>query len=70
MDVTNKYGHATMIYNNRSKRSGMILHKFDYTGPDSNWENTTMYYILMSGGRYKYVLENNLNRLYTEVKPD
>lgn len=70
MDIRNKYNHATMIMNNRSKRTGMLLDKWDYTGPDSNWENTTMYHVLMNGGRYKYILENDLNRLYTEVKPD
>jgi hypothetical protein len=70
MDIKNKYGHGTMIYNNRSKRSGMLLNKWDYIGPENNWQPTTMYHLLMSGGRYKYVIEENLNRLYTEVKPD
>jgi len=70
MDIRNKYNHATMIINNRSKRTGMLINKWDYTGPNSGWENTTMYRVLMSGGRYKYILENDLNRLYTEVKPD
>ena len=69
MDIRNKYGHATTIYNNRSKRTGMILNKWDYCGPDTKWEYTTMYHVLMSGGRYKLILENDLNRLYTEFKP-
>jgi len=68
MDVKNKYGHATQIINNRSKRPGMIIDR-PYASIDSK-ELTVMYYVLMSGGRYKYILENDLNRLYTEVKPD
>ena len=70
MDTRNKYGHATMVYNNKSKRSGMILDKWNYVGCENDWKPTMIYYLLMSGGRYKYVIEEDLNRLYTEVKPD
>jgi len=68
MEIKNKYGHATTVYNNRSKRTGMILNKWDYVGPENGWQPTTMYYLLMSGGRFKYVIEEDLNRLYTEVQ--
>ena len=68
MEVKNKYGHATTIINNRSKRTGMLLAKWNYVGPENNWQPTQMYHVLMSLGRYKYIIEEDLTRLYTEVE--
>jgi hypothetical protein len=70
MNIRNKYGHATTIKNNRTGKTGMLLEKWPYFGPENDWQETIMYRILMNGGRYKYILENDLNRLYTKVKPD
>ena len=66
-------GKGDEVINKRSKRAGMIWDAFPYTGIDSNWQNTTMYYIHMYGingqrGRFIYVLEGELQRLY-EIIP-
>ena len=68
MELRGKDGCGTMVYNNRSKRSALLIDKWPYTGPENDWKPTVMYQLIMSGGSYKYVIEEDLNRLYTEVE--
>lgn len=51
------------VINKKSGNKGCIHHKLPYMGEDTHWKNTIMYHIRIKG-RYHYVLEENLERLY------